>query len=222
MNALLLVGSNKLALSASESLGTYLCEQLRQHGLTTETRILWKSLKTQAASTDLLAATDNADIIILACPLFADSLSAPVIKALEMIAQHRRHAANKPQQFLAIVNSGFPEAAHNDVAVAICAQFARQAGFQWVGGLRVGGGGMFGGQPLSPRQPMARNIVRALDLAAEALANRKPVPTEALELAAHPNIPRWLYMAVGTLGWMQHARQNKNLTRIGARPYTSK
>lgn len=220
MNALLLVGSNKLTLSASESLGTYLCEQLRAHGLTTEKRILWKSLKTQAALAELLLTVDQADLIILASPLFADSLPATVIKALEMIAQNRHPTSHKPQRFLAIVNSGFPEAAHNDVAIAICAQFARQTGCEWAGGLRVGGGGMFGGQPLNPQQPTSRNIVRALDLSTEALANGEPVPVEVFELAARPSIPRWLYVIVGTLSWLQQAQQNKKLTRIWARPYT--
>lgn len=40
-----------------------------------------------------------------------------------------------------IVNSGFPEAFHNDTALAILRRFAAETGFQWAGGLALGGGG---------------------------------------------------------------------------------
>src|SRR3972149_2310639 len=107
---------------------------------------------------------------MLAFPLYIDSLPAPVIAALEKIASHR---AGKPvqQSFAAIANCGFPEANHNDTALAICAQFARQTELTWLGSLALGGGeGLVHGVPLNEMDGRALPLKNSLDLAAEALA----------------------------------------------------
>ncbi len=222
MNALLLIGSSKLSLSASQALGSYLCERLRERGWDTETLTLWKTLRSKATRESLLAASDRADLVVLALPLYADSLPAPVVQTLELIAAHRHGGGARPQRLLAIVNSGFPEAAHNDLAVAICAQFARQTGFEWAGGLRLGGGGVLGGQPISATHGPTRAVAQSLDLAAAAVADGKPVPSEAIEAMARPLIPNAAYLLIGSLGWLLQARQNKNLTKLWSRPYAGK
>ena len=220
MNALLLVGSGKISRSTSQALGEYLCEQLHAHGYETSTRIIWKAHKSDAACADMLAAAERADLLILAFPLFADSLPAPVIKTLELLA-HRRSAwtADRPRRLVVIVNSGFPEAQQNDLAVAICRQFAQQAGFEWAGALRLGGGGTVNGQPLKTMPGQARYIIPALDRAAAALAEGKPVPPEAVTGMARPIIPDWAYNLMGAFGWFVQARQSKVLTRLWERPY---
>ncbi len=221
MNALLLVGSGKISRSTSQSLGEYLCERLHAHGYETSTRILWKAHKSESTITELLAATERADLLILAFPLFADSLPAPVVKALELIAQQRMQGTAKLQRLMVIVNSGFPEAKQNDVAVAICRQFTRQAGFEWAGALRLGGGGVVDGQPLQAVQDRAGTIIRALELSAEALAQGQVGPSEAVAAMARPIIPDWAYNLMGALGWLLQARKNKVLTRLWVRPYLS-
>jgi len=53
------------------------------------------------------------------------------------------------KSIVAIANSGFPEAEHSQTALEVCRLFARQVGFDWAGGLAMGGGGMVSGQPLA-------------------------------------------------------------------------
>jgi hypothetical protein len=219
--ALLLVGSAKPAgESTSESLGGYLLQRLAERGIRAETQHVARALRTGERTDALLAAVDAAGIVILAFPLYVDGLPFLVTQALERIAAHRKVLPSPaPAAFLAIANCGFPEAAHNVTALAICRQFADEAGFAWAGGLALGEGGALSGAPLAERSGMAHNVVAALDLAAEALAAGEPAPEDAVALMARPFLPVSAYMLMGDLGWMMQARGNRVLTRLGARPF---
>jgi hypothetical protein len=223
---LLLVGSAKPAGgSTSEALGSYLAQRLQEHGVATTTLHMARVLRTEDRTAALLAAVDATDIVILAFPLYVDSLPYLVTQALERIAANRManrgtgEAGVPRPMFLAIANCGFPEAAHNATALAICEQFAEEAGFAWAGGLALGEGGAISGRPLAEVSGMAHNVVSALDTVAEALVAGRPAPDEAVALMARPFIPATAYMLVGDLGWLLQARQNRALTRLGARPF---
>jgi len=219
--ALLLIGSPKLAgESSSESLGTYLLERLAERDIQTETHYVARAMRTETRTQELLEAVDRADLIILAFPLYVDSLPYLAIEALERIAAHRQaQPASAAGSLLAIANCGFPEVRHNDMALAICEQFTAAAGLRWAGGLALGEGGAINGQPLAKAGGMVHNVVAALDLAAAALAESEPVPAEAIALMARPFIPASAYMLMGDLGWLMQARRNRALTRLSARPF---
>jgi hypothetical protein len=171
-HALLLVGSAKPAgASASEALGTYLLDRLAEFGFTTDKVLGFRALRTEARTQALLEAVDSCDLFVLAFPLYVDTLPYLVTRALERIAQHRQgqFGAHRPR-FLAIANCGFPEAHHNDTALAICRQFARAANLDWAGGLARGAGQPLGGRPLAESGGVARDAITALDLAADILA----------------------------------------------------
>jgi hypothetical protein len=218
--ALLVVGSAKPAgESSSESLGGYLARRLQEHGIATTTMHVARALRTEARTAELLAAVDAAGIVILAFPLYVDGLPYLVTRALERIASHRQaQPAPHPALFLAIANCGFPEAQHNEMALAMCEQFVHAGGFIWAGGLGMGSGGVISGQPLAQRNGMAHNVIAALDLAAEALSAGKPAPAEAAALMARPMMPAGVYTMMGNVGWLMQARRNRALTRLGARP----
>ena len=171
-HALLLVGSAKPAgKSASEALGTYLLDRLAEHGFTTDKVLVFRALRTESRTQALLQAVDSCDLFILAFPLYVDTLPYLVTRALERIAQHRQGQADAYRpRFLAIANCGFPEAHHNDTALAICRQFAQAANLEWVGGLARGAGQPLGGKPLVESGGMARDAITALDMAADILA----------------------------------------------------
>ncbi len=219
---LLLIGSAKRPRSTSESLGSYLLERLRERGCATEELFLYRSLASEEGCKALLAATAQADVLILAFPLYVDSLPALVIRALENIAKHRQAADNlRKQRLLSIVNCGFPETHQNDTALAICRRFAREAGFEWAGGLALGGGEAIDGEPLSSVKLLARNVIRSLDLTAESLARGETVPQKAVELMAKPLLPAWLYIWWGEKRWWWRARKHGVEDQLDARPYKS-
>lgn len=223
-SVLLLVGSAKGPRSTSQSLGTYLCQRLRERRFATETLLVHQSLESDEHYEALLAATDRADILVIAFPLYADSVPYVVVRAMELVAEHRNHARRqaggdlKKQRLIAIVNSGFPEARQNDTALAICRQFAWEAGFEWAGGLALGGGPAINGQPLSKAGGVARNAILALDLTAAALGEDKPVPQWAKETMAKPFAPVWVYVLMGGIGTRWQARK-RGIRNLHARPY---
>ena len=44
----------------------------------------------------MLAAVDAADLVIVSFPLYIDQLPAPLLEALELIAEHRKAQAARP------------------------------------------------------------------------------------------------------------------------------
>ena len=120
---------------------------------------------------------------------------------------------------MAICQSGFPEVDHNEVAVEICRDFARDAGFEWAGGLILAAGGMVGGQPLRKLQGMMRSAVKSLDLTAEALAAGRPVPDEAVQLMAKPPIPKLGYRFMANWGWRSQFKQQGRGSSLKDQPF---
>jgi len=218
--ALLLVGSPRGLASTSESLGTYLLQRLKEHGFETE-----KTYATVCVSSDrnreiLLKLVNSADLLILAFPLYVDSLPSRLIATLELIADHKM-TENAPmkQRLVAIVNSGFPEARQNDTALAICRRFAKEAGIEWAGGLALGGGQMIAGRPLSKLGGRVRKVTKALDLTAAAIAEGQLVPKQAVDLFSKPMIPIWLYIWMANRGWSHRLKEYGTQPKLYDQPY---
>ena len=172
-NALLLIGSPKPGASSSASLGTYLLESSRARPAT-EVRRLTKALpsprRRRGACTRPSPPPTSSSCPF---PLYVDSLPAPVIRALELIADDRAgrsapgvtfRSESDRRGLVAICQCGFPEAQQDEVALEICANFARTAGFEWAGGLAMGGGGLIDARPLAERSGPLRFVVRALEV----------------------------------------------------------
>ncbi len=214
--ALVLLGSPKARPSNSGSLGGYLVERLVGRGVGAQMLSVPRALRSEQATEALLEAVDGAELLVLASPLYVDSLPSGVIRALELIAGRKRTGAPR---FAAVINCGFPEAAQDRIALAICRRFAVEAGFEWAGGLALGMGEAIAGRPLKEAGGMVRRVAKALDLAGDALAAGQPVPEEAVRLMARRLMPRWLYILVGNRGWKKRARQHGVADRLDARPY---
>jgi hypothetical protein len=216
--ALLLIGSPKPGASSSESLGAYLFEDLERRGVKTQTLRVVKAVRTEEATEELLAAVASADLIVFSFPLYVDSVPAPAIRALELIAARRAGESGGPA-FVAICQSGFPEVGHNEVAVEICRNFANSAGFEWAGGLVMPEGGMLNGEPMSKMKGRMRSAAGALDLTAEVLAAGRPVPDEAVKLMAKPALPAFGYRFMANLGWRSQVKKHGEGASLDAQPH---
>jgi multimeric flavodoxin WrbA len=220
-HALLLVGSPRTRKSTSNSLGSYLFEHLAAQGVQTTTINIHTSVNSSARMQTLLEAVDDADLVFLAFPLYVDSLPAPVINVLEQIETHRKGQFSH-KLFAAIANCGFPEAHHNDIALAICATFACQARFEWAGGLALGAGeGLIHGASLNELGGRVIPLKHALELAAEALARGEAIPLQAREIVEKPIIPGWMYLLMGAYGWKQQAKKFGADRKMKDQPYVS-
>ena len=220
--ALLLVGSPRTRKSTSNSLGGYLFEQLKAHNIQTEAIYIHTTTHSVERTKAMLEAINATDLVLLAFPLYVDSLPAPVMNALELIASHRESqgGTRSHQLFAAIANCGFPEPDHNATALAICENFARLNNFQWAGSLALGAGeGMIHGAPLNELDGRTIPLKKSLNLAAESLAQGMAIPSEAQALLAKPFIPAWLYRAMGVYGWRQQAREYRAEKLLKRQPY---
>jgi multimeric flavodoxin WrbA len=219
--ALLLIGSPKVR-STSSAIADALCAGLRDRGWQTDTKRILPAVAKEAEWQALIKTLDSARLVVLASPLYVDSFPAPVTKALELVASHRKEEpVDKRPGLVAVLNNGFPEPAHSHTALGIARQFALEAGYEWMGGLALGMGGAIDGKPLSKMGRMVRNVVKALDLTAGALNRGLPVPAEAVDLFARPLMPRWLYTTVGNRGWKKQAKKNGVADKLMDRPYST-
>ncbi len=232
--AMLLLGSPKVkSPSTSSVLGGYVLEQLKQRGWEIESLTLRGNLLRGEGQADFLATVERADLLILAFPLYIDALPFLVTKALEVIAAHCSSQPQiKPKRLVAISNNGFPEAHQNAIALAICQRFAVDTGMIWAGGLAMGAGeALSSGLPLTGVQrggrPPVQHVIQALDLASAALAEGKPIPSEANRLMSKTPIPfmpfsmwRWIFMKMARQNWDQQAATNQvSKEDVLAKPY---
>jgi NAD(P)H-dependent FMN reductase len=216
--AVVLVGSAKPAgASTSEALGRYLREQLKQRGVATTLMSVGRSPRSQVQSS-LAAALADADLFVLATPLYVDSLPYLVTRTMEQLARVSS-PRRSPCAFAAIINCGFPEAEQCRTALDILRAFARRAHFDWAGGLTMGEGGAIDGQPLETLGGLTRHVRTALDRAAAELAERRPVPAAAVELFARRLMPGRFYTFMGNLGWKRRAARNRVGSALDARPF---
>ena len=218
--ALLLVGSAKPSgQSASEALLTFLAKQLQAHGVETELeRVVHYSHRPEA----LFEAIERAELFVLASPVYIDALPYLVVQACERIAAHRQQlTAPDGKRFAAVVNCGFPETAHCDTTLRIAKLFARDAEFEWAGGLGMGAGQPLSGHPVEDNFPHGRFAAPALTQAAAALAEGQAIPQRAVDLMATPTMPRFMYMMLGGSNWRKQAWDNGVLTQLHDKPYAS-
>jgi len=219
--ALLLVGSAKpRGTSTSEVLGHEMLARLKARGIATTTRWVQHDAHSAHGLAALVADARTHDLLVIATPLYIDSLPSLVTRALEAIAADRRSLASPPPLTVAlIVNCGFPEARHCSVAAAICALFARATGARWAGALQLGGGGAVGGRSLSEAGSVVRHLPAALDEACAMLANGRAIPLKSMATFRQPLMPTTLYMAAGDAGWLWTAAHEGALMKLWRRPY---
>ena len=218
--ATLLVGSPKGPNSTSSSLGTYLLENLQKNGVATEKAYISRCLSSDKSRADMLKLVDRSSLIILACPLYVDSLNAQTIEALELIAEHQKTKTDVGgKSFAVIINSGFPEAKQNNTAISVCRLFTKQVGFNWAGGLAMGAGAVIDGQPLAEVGMRSRNQKRALEFAADALAQKEPIPEKAIVLMSKLGIPKWLYLLIANRSGKHEAKKSGVTNKLYDQPY---
>jgi multimeric flavodoxin WrbA len=221
--ALMLIGSPRGERSNSYTIGKFLAGKLEGQGFATEEAFVIKSMNTASGIEDLLALTDEADIIIFATPLYIDSLPSYTIKAMEQIHAHRiDKPAKKNQLLVAIVNSGFPEPSHNNIALNIIRNFAQESGLRWGGGVRIGMGEAIGGKPISEKG-MTRKLAKGLSSGAISLSKGQPMSQQDEELASQPFLPpilaKLMMISFINRSWNQLAKRNNANRKMRDRPY---
>jgi len=223
--AALLVGSAKpKGASASECAARAFEQRLEALGVACRlhhaTEFVHEGVPALAAARSIA----EADLFLLATPLYVDSLPSLATHALELVARARGSNGNLAA-FVPFINCGFPEAEQTRTAVRIARQFAALANYDFAGALPLGGGGVLTpDRSLEPGEgrPPVGHVVRALDLTAPALALGGPVPDAALQAIIEPPLPDVLYRLIADLGFRWEARRQGTAQReLRATPFAS-
>lgn len=215
--ALALIGSPRGAGSTSAVLAAGLLAVLTRHGVTCDRLLVHRALADDERWTALTDEVAAADLVVLATPLYVDSLPGPLTRALERLADQKPWGERRPGLVL-LINCGYPEVIHNQTAVAIARLFASEAGLEWRGALALGGGEAVGGRDLETLGRRTEPLRRALELAGAALAAGSEVPAEAVRLMARSLLPPWIYRMVAGVSMRRRARRHGVGRQLGARP----
>ena len=215
--AVLLVGSPRGEKSTSSSLGAYMMARLEGKG--------WDCVRHQVSSTvqsisdfeKLFADVEDAQLVVLAAPLYVDSLPAPVIQFMELYGVRGSIRNINGPRFCLIVNCGFPED-QNMLAVEIARHFAAANGMEWCGSLSMGQGGAIWGKGLEEIGRRTRRIRSALDQSVDALVEGKCIPEGASRSFSKGIIPVFLYKFIANKGWESAGKRNK-AKNLKARPF---
>jgi hypothetical protein len=214
---LLLVGSPKESKSTSDVVGSYLLKKFEEKGYQTEKSYANQLINLECKNA-LLEIIDETDFIILSSPLYIDCLPSQMIHALQVIKEHRKVNKRKCQRLIAISNSGFPEGKQNNTALEICRRFAIESGFEWLGGLPLGGGAGIDGKPLDRFGIYSKRLLKSLDLSVEAFSNGEPIPDNAIRLMDRFTTTRG-YSLIVRIGIRLIAKKNGALNRIHDQPF---
>jgi len=205
---LLVVGSPRKDRSTSASLGKFLMDGMKQKGAKVETMFVHDLTQHEAALSESLGRFRAADMVVLASPVFVDSLPAPVMMFMEQTYARLGSGSMAGKHLLGIANMAFSERAQGEVAVRIMHEYAMDMGFAWAGGLILPQGSMIDGRRLDGIGGSAHRVREALRMTAEALMSGNDTPREAKELMAKHMAPPWIYNMVVNHMFRKRAARN--------------
>jgi multimeric flavodoxin WrbA len=214
-HAVVWVGSAKPpGTSASENLGAALAGMLETHGWTSEVVHARRVAKLGRGRADkLVEAFQRADLVILATPVYVDTLPALVLEGLSDLRGQGLGTAS----LLPIVQCGFPELLHTETALASLAMAAGRLGLSWAGHLALGGGGI-AQRAIEPYGPLAAQH-DALTQAAAALADGRAIDEATRARFAEPYLSERTYRLAGHTGWFAQAWKHGAITRLWDQPF---
>jgi multimeric flavodoxin WrbA len=215
--AVLLVGSPKGERSTSSSLGAYLMARLEGKGWGCARHYIGSTVQSISDFEEVFADVEAAQLVVLATPLYVDSLPAPVIQFMELYGVRGSIRNADGPRLCIIVNCGFPED-QNMLAVEIAEHFARGNGMQWCGSLSMGQGGIIWGKGLEETGSRTRRVRSALDRSADALAEGKCIPEGVSRSFSKGMVPAFLYRYIANKGWESAGKRNR-ARNLKARPF---
>lgn len=213
----LLVGSPRGDKSTSMSLGSYLMSRLREKGWQPTTHMVGRTVDSVADFEGMFSDLEGAQLVVLATPLYVDSLPSPVVQFMELFGMRQVGVAGPRPRMCLIINCGFPED-QNQVAVQIVRHFAADTGMEWAGTLTMGQGGAIWGEGLEDLRGRTRRIRSTLDQAASALVEGKAIPSDVERTFSKRIIPSFLYRHMVNKGWEATGKRNK-VRNLKSRPF---
>ena len=161
MEILTLCGSPRFGRGAKECSSLYLIQQLKTR-LGQGARLQTEPANPPRDLEALARALTGAQALVLAFPLYADSIPAGLLQTLSELERRLTGGSELDKiPVYSIVNCGFFEAAHNQPAIDMIEIWRKKCGFQPGRSLAVGGGEMIRQPPMCRWTPWPRISWRA-------------------------------------------------------------
>lgn len=155
--------------------------------------VLSLSLSAKRDEASLIEKVSNTDVLVLAVPVYENSVPGPVMRLFEQLSEILPQLPNRQRQLFVVTASGFCELSANHCTLETCRLFAQQAGFEWLGGVSAVPGPIIEEKALAAEKGMCKKLASALTLAAKSLAQHKPISDEVYRQLSKPLISRRMY-----------------------------
>jgi multimeric flavodoxin WrbA len=197
----LINGSPKGRGSASNCILQELKPLLAQDG----NRVLEYHFRNPALSPTEMEEIRDCDVLIFAFPLYVDGIPSHLLSCLVQLERYLAAIPKKEIMVYSIVNCGFYEGEHNELAVEMLKNWCIKAGLTWGQGIGIGAGGML---PMLQNVPIGHGPKKNLGKGLAQLAHNVLERTSGESLFFTANLPRIVYKLAAEIGWRRSIKAN--------------
>ncbi len=224
--------------SASHSIGSYLVSLFEEKEIIVKTFGVYKTLKNQEKTEEMIKSIDDSDIVLISSPLYIDQAPYMTIKLMDIISEvfQQGKLSNKTRHLFAISNAGFLEYYHNSLVLKIYEQFAKKNDLIWAGGLPIGAAGTYATYPIPEflkmmeqlpeddyRQEIYNKPTKILDSVIRSsvkhLSKGEIVPKDDLQKLEFIPMPLESYVKGANSTWPEAAKQFGAEDKLRDKPY---
>ena len=145
------------------------------------------------------------DSLLIASPLYADSLPSSVLSFLHSFDDFLKTNDNINLNVYGMINCGFLEGTQNKTALKILKNFCNRTNLNWCLGIGVGGGEALSGfGSIDSLKGMNGQVYKSFLSLASSIENKTPMLDS--DSFVNPSIPKLLYIIAGNDGWKERAK----------------
>lgn len=145
------------------------------------------------------------DILVFAFPLYVDGIPSHLLNCLIQLEGYFANIKEKEIMVYSLVNCGFYEGHHNELAIEMMENWCAKAGLRWGQGLGIGAGGML---PALNNVPIGHGPKRNLEKVLKKLADNIVKCASEENIFTTANFPRVLYKLAAEMGWRRSIKAN--------------
>jgi multimeric flavodoxin WrbA len=147
----------------------------------------------------------DCDALVFAFPLYVDAIPSHLLRCLRQLEWVFTALNGREIMVYAIVNCGFYESEHNELALEMMENWSKRAGLKWGQGLALGTGGMLNMlERIQPGQGPFKKLKTVFTQLANEILNRSSAKTIYFTAV----FPRFLYKLAAEAGWRKEIKAN--------------
>lgn len=210
MNTIMINGSPKMREGSSAFLLEYLCKKVDIQpkkvllsGKKRDLRQAIEQLKPQKMT------FPNETALIIAAPLYIDAIPSHLLNWMEDVEKEekKQSTTQKKIYLYMFINCGFFEPEQCQLAMEMYKSWSEACGFQWGGGVCIGGGEMARAAEIG--HGPNKSLGEALDKVSSRIARLEKAGVQYV----HPNFSRGLYRMLGHIHWWKEGKRHGNTKR---------